>query len=238
MEANLTRAELIYEVTFSTLSFELPGFGTALLKAIHESFSPDFPINTDDMRVLGGNSLSDVHVQINLFDGFAMIDVRPDGISMNFRGLRNSGNFVTCMHCISLCETAARGTVPDFEVGVVAFRPTLFLDLADGTKNSSAYLAEYTGTMKQFDLVEFGNPAQHPAVSLELEGEEQGWNLIFNAYRDRMEQASLVVSIYAVYREDGAIRGLKHRAAHLQRLTRTLLHGIGIQVPDFSWEAE
>ena len=237
MEANITRVELTYEATFSTLSFELPGLGTALLKSLHESINPRYPINTADMRVLGGNSLSDVHIQVTLFNGLGLIDVRPDGISMNFRGLQNPGDFATCMNCISLCEEATRGTVPDFEVGAVAFRPTLFLELDDRTKNSSVYLAELTGTMERFDLGEFGNPTQHPGVNLELESGEQGWNVIFNAYRDRMEQASLVVSLYVVYREDGAIRGLEQRAGHLERLTRTLLYGIGLQVPSFSWEA-
>ena len=51
-----------------------------------------------------------------------------------------------------------------------------------------------------------------------------------------MEQASLIVSLYVLYREDGAIRGLEQRAGHLGRLIRTLLDGIGLQVPSLSWE--
>ena len=183
MEANFIRAELTYEATFSTLSFELPGLGTTLLRSLHESINPRYPINTADMRVLGGNSLSDVHIQVTLFNGLGLIDVRPDGISMNFRGLQNPGDFATCVDCISLSEEATRGTVPDFEVGAVAFTPTLFLKLNDITKNSSVYLAELTGTMAHFDLGEFGSPTRHPGVNLELESTEQGWNVIFNAYR-------------------------------------------------------
>ena len=237
MEATFIRAELTYEVTFSTLSFELPGLGTSLLKSLHESINPRYPINTADMRVLGGNSLSDVHIQVTLFNGLGLIDVRPDGISMSFRGLQNPGDFATCIDCISLSEEATRETVSDFEVGAVAFKPTLFLELNDITKNSSVYLAEVVGTMAQFDLGEFGSPTQHPGVNLELENTEQGWNVIFNAYRDRMEQASLIVSLYVSYREDGAIRGLEQRAGHLERLIKALLHGIGLQVPSLSWEA-
>ena len=236
MEARLTRAELSYEVTFSRLSFELPGLGTALLKSLHESINHRYPINTADMRVLGGNSLVDVHVQVTLFNGFGSIDVRPDGISMIFRGLQNPGDFVTCLDCISLGEEATRETVPDFEVGGVAFRTTLFLELDDSSKNSSDYLAESTGAMERIDLSEFGNPKRHPGLNLELESTEQGWNVIYNVYRDRVEETSLIVSLYAAYREDGAISGLQQRAGHLERLTRTVLRGIELQVPELSWE--
>ena len=236
MEAGLTGAELTYEVNFSSLSFELPGLGAALLKSIYESVNPRYAINTGDMRMLSGASLSDVHVQVTLFNGFGTVDVRPDGMSMGFRGLQKPGDFGVCMNCVSLCEKAVRATVPDFEVGVVTFRPTLFLELADRT-NASAYLAEAVGTLGQLDLGELGNVAQHPGVNVEIEGGEGGWNVIFNAYRDRTEETSLVASIYVVYREDGVVRGLEQRVGHLERLTRTLLHGIGLEVPDLFWEA-
>ena len=236
MEARLTRAELSYEVTFSRLSFELPGLGTALLKSLHESINHRYPINIADLCVLGGNSLADVHVQVTLFNGFGSIDVRPDGISMNFRGLQNPGDFVTCLDCISLGEGATRETVPDFEVGGVAFRTTLFLELDDSSKNSRDHLAESTGALERIDLGEFGNPKRHPGLNFELESTEQGWNVIYNVYRDRVEETSLIVSLYAAYREDGAISGLQQRAGHLERLTRTVLGGIELQVPELSWE--
>ena len=236
MEAGLTGAELTYDVNFSSLSFNLPGLGATLLKSIYENVNPRFAINTGDMRVLSGNSLSDVHIGVALFNGFGNVDVRPDGMSMSFRGLQKPGDFGVCMNCIALCEKAVRATVPDYEVGVIAFRPTLFLELADGT-NASAHLAEAVGTMERLDLGGFGNVAQHHGVNLDIESKGEGWNAIFNAYRDRTEETSLVASIYVVYREDGAIRGLEQRAGHLERLTRTLLYGIGLEVPDLFWEA-
>ena len=236
MEARLTRAELGYEVSFSRLSFELPGLGTALLKSLHESINHRYPISAADMRVLGGNSLADVHVQVTLFNGFGSIDVRPDGISMNFRGLQNPGDFVTCLDCISLGEGATRETVPDVEVGGVAFRTTLYLELDDSSKNASDYLAEASGALERIDLREFGDPRRHPGMNFELENTEQGWNVIYNVYRDRVEETSLIVSLYAAYREDGHISGLQERAAHLEQLTRTVLGGIELQVPELSWE--
>ena len=104
MEATFSRADLNYEANFSAPSFELPALGSALLKSLYESIRPLYLINTTDMRVLGGNSLSDVRVQVTVFGGLGLIDVGPDGITMNFRDLRNTGDFATCLKCISLSE--------------------------------------------------------------------------------------------------------------------------------------
>lgn len=237
MEAIFRQADLTYEANFSVPSFDLPGLGTALLRSLYEHINPLSPINTADMHVLGGSSLSDVRVQVAVFNGHGLIDVRPDGLSINFRGLQDPGHFATCMNCISLSEEATRRTLPDFEVDAVALRPTLFLELDDKTKRASSHLATVTGAVAPLDLEEFGNPAQHPGMNLEIENTEQGWNAIFNAYRDSREEASLIVSCYARYSEHGAIRGLEQRADHLERLLGTLLRGIGLEAPGLSWEA-
>ena len=142
------------------------------------------------------------------------------------------------MNCISLSEEATRRTLPDFEVDAVALRPTLFLELDEKTKSASSHLATVVGAaVAPLDLEEFGNPAQHPGMNLEVDSTGQGWNAIFNAYRDRSEASLLIVSCYARYSEHGAIRGLEQRAGHLERLIRTLLRGIGLEVPSLFWEA-
>lgn len=236
MEAIFRQADLTYEANFSMPSFDLPGLGTALLKSLYENINPLSPINTADMHVLGGSSLSDVRVQVAAFNGHGLIEVRPDGLSINFRGLQESGDFATCMNCISLSEEVTRRTLPDFEVDAVALRPTLFLELDEKAKSASSHLATAAGAVAPLNLEEFGNPTQYPGMNLEVENTGQGWNAIFNAYRDRRGDSLLIVSCYARYSEHGAIRGLEQRASHMARLIRTLLHGIGLEVPSLSWE--
>ena len=231
MEAIFRRADLTYEAIFSTLSFDLPGLGAELLKSLYENINPQFPITAADMRVLGGSSLSDVRVQVDMFNGLGLIDVTADKLSMNFRSLQNDGDLTICKNCISLSEQAVRSALPNLQVDAVALRPTLFLALDRKVESASSHIAQVVGSAAQFNLDEFGNPAQYPGVNLEVENTEEDWNAIFNAYRDRGDQSSLIVSCHALYREDGIIRGLEERASHLERLIRAFLSGIGLEIP-------
>ena len=237
IEANLRRADLVYEATFSAPSFELPVLGTALLKSLYESLRPLSLINTTDLRVLGGNALSEVRVQLTLFGGLGLIDVGPDGITMNFRDLRNTRDFATCMDCILLGEEVTLRTLPNCEINTVVLRPTLFLDLDSEVKNASEHLANVLGTTTELNLQEFGNPVRHHGVNLEIENTEQDWRAIFNAYRDQWEKSLLVVSCYAQYGKQSAIQGTLQRAGHLERLIRTVLRGIGVELSSPFWEA-
>ena len=237
MEANFRRADLTYEAIFSALSFDLPGLGAALLKSLYENINPQFPITAADMRVLGGSSLSDVRVQVDVFNGLGLIDVTTEKLSMNFRNLQNDGDLATCKNCISLSEQAVRRALPNLQVDAVVLRPTLFLELDRKVESASSHIAQVAGSTAQFNLDEFGNPAQHLGVNLEVENTEENWNVIFNAYRDRGEQSSLIVSCHALYREDGVISGLDERASHLQRLIRAFLSGIGLEIPNSPQDA-
>ena len=237
MEANFRRADLFYEANFWAPSFELPMLGTALLKSLYENLRPLSPINTSDLRVLGGNALSEVRVQVTVFGGLGLIDVGPDGITMNFRELRNTGDFAKCLNCILLSEKVTLGTLPNCEINTVVLRPTLFLDLDGEAENASEHLAKVLGRITDLDLQEFGNPVRHPGMNLEIENTEQGWRAIFNAYRDQWEESLLVVSCYAQYGEQCAIQGMLQRAGHLERLIRTVLRGIGVEASSPFWEA-
>ena len=237
MEANFRRADLVYEAAFSAPSFELPVLGTALLKSLYENLLPLSLINTTDLRVLGGNALSEVRVQVAVFGGLGLIDVGPEGITMNFRDLQNTGDFAPCMNCILLGEEVTLRTLPNCEINTVVLRPTLFLDLEGGAKNASEHLASVLGRVTELDLQEFGNPVRHHGVNLEIENTEQGWRAIFNAYRDQWEESILVVSCYAQYGKQSAIQGTLQRAGHLERLIRTVLRGIDVEASSPFWEA-
>ncbi len=69
MKGNLKWMELVYEAEFSVPLFDLPGRNTELLKSLHQSIHPRFPLRTRDLHVFGGTALSDVCVRVVMFGG-------------------------------------------------------------------------------------------------------------------------------------------------------------------------
>ena len=106
MKFSIEWFNMTYDVEFAAPAFDLPSNNTSVLKAFYETIHPRFPINSRDMHVAGGNSLSDVHVRITLFNGNGVIDISADRMSLVFNNLRTIEDLTTCKDCFSLSEEA------------------------------------------------------------------------------------------------------------------------------------
>lgn len=230
MKFSIEWFNMTYDVEFAAPAFDLPSNNTSVLKAFYETIHPRFPINSRDMHVAGGNSLSDVHVRITLFNGNGVIDISADRMSLVFNNLRTIEDLTTCKDCFSLSEEALQKSLPAVSSHTIAIKPTLFLELQGGEHNASEYLSQLLRSSIQIDLSAFGNTIQHPGVSLEVENFEEKWNATFHAFRDRIKASALIVSGQANYRTDGTVRGLENRVNHLDVLLMAFANGIGLEL--------
>ncbi len=230
MYTSLEWIDLTYDVEFDPPAFALPKTSTDVLEALYERIHPRFPINTRDMQVTGGNQLSDVHLHATLFGGNGVIDVWVDRMSLGFGNLKKEADLTECKDCIRLSEAAMQDALPSVRFREVAIKPTLFLELEGGQEEVENYLSRLPGTCPQLDLSEFGAAVQRPEVSLEVGNPEEGWDVLFHAFRDREEASSLILSCQAFYQANGRVSGLEDRADHLKRLLKAFLDGIGLEL--------
>jgi hypothetical protein len=231
MKADLERMNVTYELEFATPSFDLPASSVTVLRALYEKVHPRYPMRTQQMQVLGGSLLSDVHVRATLFSGNADIDVSVDAMSLVFNNLTTKDDLEVCQDCILLSEEALQSSLPNVSVRAVAIKPTLFLKLGDGHENASDHLVRVMGSTMKLDQAEFGNAITHPGVNLEVENSEEGWSVIFHAFRNRTRTSSLILSCQASYGAEGKVRGLENRVAHLEQLLTVFLEYIGLETP-------
>ena len=233
MKAKLNRMDLVYEMVFSEPSFDLAERGLALLKSLYAKLNPVYPIASTDMQVFGGNALSDVCARISMFNDNAKVEVTTEKYLVSFVSLENDAQLYMCKACISLAEQAIHDTLPSLKFSFAAIRPTLFLELGNGTEDASSYLANlrYSGNLS--GLENFDEATLHHGINLEIENKEEGWNVILNTFRNREERSSLVVSCNALYGEQKTFRRLEYQTEHLQRLITTFLSRIGFEVSGF-----
>jgi len=230
MKAKLEWMDVSYDVDFAAPSFDLPGKSTAALRALFETIHPGFPISTQNMQVVGGNQLSDVHVRVTLFNGNCVIDLSVERMSLAFNNLRSKEDVAVCRDCISLSEEALKSSLPEVTVRAVVLKPTLFLELGDGGEDAANHLSRVTGTITNLDLGGFGSAVKRPGVNLEVENSEDGWNAIFHAFRDRSRASSLILSCQAVYAADGKVSGLDGSVEHMEQLLKAFLESIGLEI--------
>lgn len=229
MKAKIERINLTYDVEFTAPAFDLPNSNVSMLKALYETIHPRFRINTRDMHVAGGNSLSDVHVRITLFNGNGTIDISVDRMSLAFNNLRTREDLTTCKDCTSLSEKALHKSLPTVSVRTIAIKPTLYLGLNGIQEDVANYLARLPGAKIELDLSTFGRAVQHPGINLEVDNFEERWNAIFHAFQDRTKMSSLILSCSSAYLADGTVRGLKNRVNHVEQLLNAFLDSIGLE---------
>ncbi len=233
MEAFCKRMDLNYEIEFSAISFDLPERGLALLKSIHANINPQFSIAATDMHVFGGNSLSDIRVRVSMFNRNAQIEITTDRCTISFLNLLNDDHLTICKICISLIEKALKDVLTNVQFDAAIIKPILYLELGRGESSASSYLTSLTPPNSRSSLDEIGNVTVHPGINIEVDNEEEKWNVILNAFRDRAEDSSLIVSCHALYSEKGEIHGLDSRSEHLKRLINVFLNNIGLDVSGF-----
>ena len=219
-----------YDAEFASPAFDLSTNNTSVLRAIYETFLPQFRINSRDMHVTGGNVLSDVHVRASLFNGNGSIDISADKMSLVFNNLRTENEFLTCQRCVLLGEEVLKKSLPAARIGMVAIKPTLFLELDGGDKDVGAHLAQSAVPSIQLDLGEFGSAIQYPGLNVEVGNPQERWDALFHAFRDRMKPSSLILNCQAIYQEDGAVRGLENRVHHLKRLLWAFLDSAKLEL--------
>lgn len=232
MKANVEWMNVTYDVEFAAPAFDLPIKNTSILKIFYETIHPQFPINVRDMRVDGGNLLSDVRVRVTLFNGNSVIDISADKMSLVFNNLRTKEDLTICRDCIFLSEESLQKSLPDVPVRNVTIKPMLFLELQDGEQNASKHLSQLQGASLRLDLSTFGGAVQHPGVNLEVENSEEGWGAVFHAFRDQSKASALILSCYTIYRADGTLCGLENRTNHLERLLKAFLDSIDLETGD------
>ena len=119
MAFTLVRADAIYTVPFASPALELLGSISDLIRGLYQMFAdryPDIPVGA--FRALSSNNLSEVGLQVSLFDGRLELSMRVDQMSVLATNLRSPQETMFGQDCALLMHafmekttTATQGAV-------------------------------------------------------------------------------------------------------------------------------
>ena len=234
MRASFAGLDLVYEVAFSPMYFELRERGSALLKSIHSSLGSSCGIEATDMQVFAGSSLSEFGVRVAMFNGQARIDVSANSFLVRFDQMLNSAHLQLCKACISSMERVLREEPAKPALGSTRVNPTVLLNLADCS--ASEFLGELMSANNCTVLNNTEGISVHPGVNVEIESQQERWSTIMNLFRGRGSPSQLIYSFQAVYSKGGPFNGSSQQADHLEYLVNLFLKDVGLEVIGFSSE--
>ncbi len=234
MEARLKRLDAAHEVTLAVPLFELPQRGLELLRDLHGRLSDlAHPIASHEMHFFGGTALSDVRAQIQLYGGNAEVEVTVEKCSVRFNNMPGLDQVQLFKDCVETVWESILEIFPTASAALLSIRPTLQMELADAS-NAGRYLTQVAGWGKEGAWDKFGRVAEHPGVSLELAHADEGWNAVFNVFRDRTSESSLVLTCVAIYmirdeKDPNASGAMMDRFTHLEGLLEAFVDQCGLE---------
>lgn len=180
MDVSVNELDLTYEANFESPAFDVLGQPLVVLKSLHDTVGRRFSIGSADMHVYSGTAVSDVRIHIDMFSGYASIDVTADSLSVACRDLRNTHDLDMVVRCITSAAEAVDVTIPSLDFRSTTIRMVGALDANDRSRSAADHLAHTVGAPLRLDLSEFAEVTQTPGIHLDLESESEGWRGSFD----------------------------------------------------------
>lgn len=175
MDVSVKGLDLAYEANFESPAFDVLGQPLAVLKSLHETVGRRFSIDSADMHVYSGTAVSDIRIHIDIFGGYASIDVTADRLSVACRDLQTTRDLDMVVQCIESAAGAIGATFPSLDFRSTTIRMTGTLNANDRYRSVADHIAETGGASLRLDLSEFAEAIQIPGIHLDIENTSEGW---------------------------------------------------------------
>lgn len=210
-----TSVDVTFDAFFKAPAFSLAQQNVATLKALHEALSGRYQISSGEMKVSGGNTLSDIAVTVDLFGGSGQVEVTVERVRLSFRRLMTAADRSIAEDCATLAIGAIANVLGiEYQGSNFNFNATYrFRDAGINT-------AEHLARLWRPEIIQPGGQGTNGAIErygvvYEFENPTAQWDVVFHASRSRTATDEIVVVCFARFLDENAAPDLE---AKLQRI--------------------
>jgi hypothetical protein len=236
MQFSIDRLNVTYEVAFKDPAFEIAQSAVAILTAFYQRLHPRFGVPLSDLRVLGGNALSELGVRIGLFNGQGLLEVATEKFSGSFQGLRNQQDITVVKDCIALSEEALSESLPDLKPKLTAIKTSSWLNCDGGKSGVNEVLEQIENSVVGMAAKKLGATNVSHTLRSQLGNEGEGWTLAFGMERSLVPGSDFFVVCDGTFTDGGRYAGLEERAEHVRAMYVGILGVVGLELQPSSSE--
>jgi hypothetical protein len=231
-----TSVDVTFDAYFKAPAFSLAQQNVATLKSLHEALSVRYQISAGEMKVSGGNTLSDVAVSVDLFGGSGQVEVTVDHVRLSFRRLMTAADRNVAVDCAVL-TTGAVAEVLGVEYQWSSFNFNANYQFIDTGLNASEHLARLwrPEIIKRGDHVAAGAVERFGAV-YEFENPIEHWDVVFHALRSRATAHEIAVISIARFLDENTVTGIEPKLQRLDMAFGAFCSRLGLELPDVGVE--
>lgn len=193
---DLTVDEYFVEPAFALANTKVGNVG--MLRALYEALNKRFTVSPSEMRVFGGNSLSDVRVSLGLFRGNGLIEIDVEKLHIVLKSISGPSDVEIVKDCISLVQDAVIATLDvGFRWANVTINSRVKPDEAS-VDIGSHFQELYAPPRNQVADGEGPALTHHLGIVYQCESIEGKWDAVFYATRDRDQPNEM--SVFTIIR--------------------------------------
>ena len=231
MVAKTVLADLMSVIEFSPPAFALADRTIAVLRAIHDHTTPHYMIDLADMRVSGGQAVSDLVVDVTMLGGNAAVRVSVQDMTSTFRQIKTDQDVDICARIMSASEQAIADTLPNITIPNRLLACTLSMNLGHGDANARDHVARLVKFDRRLASSDFCGSVCQPLINLEAVNREADWRAMFLAAPHREHKSYLFVRCSVEY---GSNNPSTASVGHIEQVANEFLTAIDLEV-DSLW---
>lgn len=117
MAYSLDLFELSLARSFAPPKFEVGANVGRILQSLHDSLSSQFPVRLSDLSALPGATMATIGARMTMYDGQVSIEVTPERLAINARGLRTATDLDVARRVAILTEQTISSLFSDIKSG-------------------------------------------------------------------------------------------------------------------------
>lgn len=229
------KADITFQKTFHTLAFDVVKSGVEILREVSKRIGPRYYIRTEDMSVHGGTNLSDVRVNVVMFNGAGELQVTPERLFLRFSNIRGEDDLKIIKDVVLLAEDSIKSTIPNVAFKEDVIQLAAHLRLVDKSVSAGAVLDNLcsgSAMMSRLSASRFGASEIHFSPKSDIENNKELWRVTYELARSVFGSEFVFLSGMATYVEGGAQTSIEQKFSHAEKITDQFLKGLGLETDE------
>lgn len=231
MRVSTKAIDVTYETHTSAPLFNLPRKNIELLKAIFERINPRYAIGINDMQASGGESFSDVKVQVGLFGGRGTLAVFANKFVATFTGAQGENDIKIIQDCINMSLDALKSSFEDLRFDSEFINSAMTLELLSEPRDASAFLGTLMKPSMPIEPASVGATQIHQGLKVHAENKDFGTYIFFDLARSVSEPNIMFFHAYSTFSGSCPLRSFDEKVNYYRETIASFLKSIGV-VPE------
>ncbi len=217
-----------YDAIFGAPLLDLARTNFDVLKKFHEIISPRYFIPLSGLQSFGGNSLEDVRIRIELFEGKGVFELTPQKLAVNFTGIISESDMTIVKDCLTLGLDAVKSCMPDAIISGEFIGLTSSLHVTEDDFVAYEHINKLLPFGKLFPLELYGAKNAKHGFTTQFTNSDELWSVYFGVAPSASMDSDIDFTLTATYELGTKFANIYEKAEHLDKISDIYLDKLGL----------